>query len=110
MGNTTRGFALFGALLLTVLFAVALKAEGADVTAPTVTTPAADPAKQPWTIVALTRCDRYETLYITFRDGSFTTVDVSKSDPEAVNNYVLQAAKYAELKMDCTAVGHDSVR
>lgn len=110
MGNTTRVFALFGALLLALVLFGAIKAEGADLAAPTVVAPATDPAKVPYTIVAITRCDKYETLYITFRDGGFTTIDVSKSDPAEVNNYVLQAAHYGELKMDCTAVGHDSVR
>lgn len=101
-----RCFALFGVLLIVLLLAFACKA-GADESTPIVG------AVPPLSAVAVVACNSYVSVFITYADGRFYTVDAKHhagfDQTSALTALIASATHQKILEMDCTAVGHDSV-
>lgn len=113
--HTKRSFALFGFLLMTILFAIATKAEAADavtlksMAATALVVKRADGTyavpERPLSSFVVTECSEFVSVWLTWKDGHVTLID-SKSpdridDMDALKALVLAAPHNKVLEMAC---------
>jgi hypothetical protein len=65
--------------------------------------------ERPFSMLVLTQCGHYVTLYVTWNDGHIVGYDVRGQSDEDVNEFILTTTgTIAELAANCNKVGVDS--